>query len=394
MAGFYVPLVRSPSIWTTPHVEFSTSMTFENLIMGLNDQFSLYDSINEGAFSVLGDISLLTTTANSNIVVAVNELDSDLWGAGGGNITDLDWDETSIVSALNTLGSIVKIGDSNREDHISRDSSFEIIIGQPGDTTVIFSLISEGDLYFEAGNDVTVNVGNELILQHDGNDMITIDLSDPNVNDITSHGDVNIYSTYGEIGLYPATEMHMGGNPSNPSMSYEFGAQTGSNTIVSHFDTLHVTEGTLDHKVEGNEVTWLDDNGFVRANLNFADGTETTFILQDEGTFGTGGVTNLVGSNLVFKDNSGNRFGAVAPTTGNNLQIQTGSTPAINFSNDGASFTGAIKLPTTGPSKVPDEFQTELGTSYNAVHQLLDALNRKVPLVYTRYGVLLNKMTP
>jgi hypothetical protein len=369
-------------------------MTFENLIMGLNDQFSLYDSINEGAFSVLGDISLLTTTANSNIVVAVNELDSDLWGAGGGNITDLDWDETSIVSALNTLGSIVKIGDSNREDHISRDSSFEIIIGQPGDTTVIFSLISEGDLYFEAGNDVTVNVGNELILQHDGNDMITIDLSDPNVNDITSHGDVNIYSTYGEIGLYPATEMHMGGNPSNPSMSYEFGAQTGSNTIVSHFDTLHVTEGTLDHKVEGNEVTWLDDNGFVRANLNFADGTETTFILQDEGTFGTGGVTNLVGSNLVFKDNSGNRFGAVAPTTGNNLQIQTGSTPAINFSNDGASFTGAIKLPTTGPSKVPDEFQTELGTSYNAVHQLLDALNRKVPLVYTRYGVLLNKMTP
>jgi hypothetical protein len=393
MAGFYVPLARSPSIWTTPHVEFSTSMTFENLIMGLNDQFSLYDSINEGAFSVLGDISLLTTTANSNIVVAVNELDSDLWGAGGGNITALDWDETSIVSALNTLGSIVEIGDSSRQDHIIRDSSFEIIIGQPGDNTVMFSLISEGDLYFEAGNNITANVGNELILQHDGVDQIVFDMSDPNVNNVTSTGDYNVYST-GELGMYPTTELHMGGTPSNPSTTFDFGTSVGQVTrITSHYDTIQTTEGTLDHKVNGNIVRWKDSTGATRATLDFTNSNETSFVVEPSATFGSTDTTTLVGSSLIFKDENEDQFGAVAPIAGNNLQIQTGSTTAIDFSSSGASFTGAIRLPKTGPSKVPDEFQTELGTAYNGIHELLDALNRKVPLVYTRHGVLLNKMT-
>lgn len=394
MAGFYVPLVRSPSVWMTPHVEFSTTMTFENLIMGLNDQFSLYDSINIGAFAVLGDISQLTTTANSNIVVAVNELDSDLWGEGGGNISDLIWEETSIASALNTLATIVNINDSDRDNHISRDSSFEIIVGTPGDTDIDFDMISTGDLLLQGGGDVTINVGGELVLQHDGLEQINIDMSNPNYNNINSQGDLNLFST-GDIGLYPTNNLELGGTPSDPSMTIDFGTTPGdTTTITSHYDTVQVIEGTLDHKVEGNEVSWLDASGYVRANLNFNDPTDTTFILQDNGTIGTGGVTNLVGEPINFLDQSGQQYGAVTTHTGNNLQIQTGNTPAVNFTSSGATFTGAVRLPKTGPSKVPDEFQTELGTAYNGIHELLDALNRKVPLVYTRYGVLLNKMTP
>ena len=321
MAGFYVPLVRHPSPWMTPHVEFTTTMTFENLIMGLNDQFTLYDSVNSGAFEVLGDLSLLTTTADSDIVSAVNELDSDLWGAGGGSIAALDWEETSIVSALNTLGTIVKIEDSSREDHVLRDSSFDIIIGQPGDSDVEFNLVSEGDLYFEAGKNITANVGDKIILQHNGVDQIIYDMSDSNSNSISSQGDLNLFST-GDIGLYSTNNLYIGGDDSNPSISIDLGTSAGDvTTITSHYDTVQVIEGTLEHKVDGNKVTWKDNNDDVRATLNYINPTETTFIVQSEGTFGSQDTTTLVGSSLVFKDENGNQFGALAPIAGNNLQI-------------------------------------------------------------------------
>ena len=94
----------------TPHPVFQTTDTFQQLVDDLNTQGSVVDSNFHYVDSAIGPdagsgftlAGLLTTSGN--LVDAINELDSDLFGAGGGAFKS----ETS-TTAKTVVGAIVEL---------------------------------------------------------------------------------------------------------------------------------------------------------------------------------------------------------------------------------------------------------------------------------------------
>lgn len=395
MSGFNTPITRLDPIWSTPHKEFSTTMTFEQMVYSLNDQFDLYDSINASTFEGLGNLDDLTTSRDSDFVVAINELDSDLWGAGGGNITDLLFPATSVGDALNQLAIAVGTDNPSFNPNIigSVDSEFFILAGGPIGNDL--NLISGNDVNIIAGDSNSagnINLrGNPFINFENagGVTKLQFDTSNANGAEIIGKPDVMMRGT--DVYLAASNSIKLGGSLANPSTTLDFSDPT--DTLITHGGSVKniYTAGELTQRVDGGLVSYNDPNDDTRYSIDYSNATDVVHYSRTDAVYRADGTSTIRGTEVILQNELGVPYGGFDETLTGHLEIKSSGATAIEFGTDFAQFPGEIRLPATGTGSPPAEFITSVPGTV-AVDQLLDALNNKVPLVYNRDGVVLNEL--
>lgn len=114
-----------------------------------------------GAFNAVdafigGDSSVLPTTATT-LVYAIKEIDEDIHGVGGGNaVTDLDTEAGNLVDAINEIESVF---DASQTQIVSNDD-FSITV-MTGD----LSMVASGDATLDVEGGLTLSTGSQISLQ-------------------------------------------------------------------------------------------------------------------------------------------------------------------------------------------------------------------------------------
>lgn len=127
----------------TPSIVYETTDTFAQLIADLNSNAGYYDSDLRYLDSAVGDRNLLTTTATASVgegtidlVAAINELDSDLHGSGGGTFKDLtNTDAGTVVAAINEIEALFDASASTITNSITVQGSITIPAAGTGSIT-------------------------------------------------------------------------------------------------------------------------------------------------------------------------------------------------------------------------------------------------------------------
>lgn len=180
----------------------------------ITDSFKEFkDKVNTVSYNV-GDPVNLTTTGDSDVVQAINEIDSDIHGAGGGNVkADLNYvayQETvnsgTVVGSLNAISSF--IGDSANV----LDVNASTIVGAINEIEAVFDASATeitspssfenyitGDWLVDASGDITLDAGGtDIYLKHGGTTRFTYNLGTTNEIDVS--GDL-VYDVTGDITL-------------------------------------------------------------------------------------------------------------------------------------------------------------------------------------------------
>ena len=379
---------------------FSTTDTFQQLVNKLNDGMLLQDSDLRYLDGRIGDLTELTTT-QENLVKAINELDSDLFGAGGGSAaTELVGSQKTIVDAVNLLTGALD-PDFNG---FNGEADSDFVIRANGHASLL--LQSDSDVVLEAGRDggtgdLYLSTQDKVVLQKDGTDRLTFTFSDSAgipINTVTSHGLYHLDAQDSVVFTSGANAFSLnnvvdyvlltGEVYSNiyGDLNQNVDGQVNFNLVGdSDVDTFkiervggqHFTVALDKGLSAGSQVTILETNEPMRlVSQNVEIKTtemvaETNFItLQDPNNVVWGGLDN----------NSG--F----------LTIQNQDSDALKFSTLGlnqrdAEFTGSITLPATGHGA-----PSLLGLSSRQLHTILEALDNKIPKVYDKNGTLLNPL--
>ena len=180
-----------------PHPLFETTDTFQQLIDHLNAYGDSVDANLLWLDSSIGDRNFLTTERKDQIVNAINEIDSDIYGAGGGNFaTQTLSREKTILGAIN---SIFDVFDPDSAGFHFDSESFNLVVSGHGQS---LSLISDSDIniiaaYDGNGGDVRINVDDRFIIGSLGTERVkyTFDsLGGKNLNTLYSNGIYEMHS--------------------------------------------------------------------------------------------------------------------------------------------------------------------------------------------------------
>jgi hypothetical protein len=376
-----------------PHIIYETTDTFQQMIFHMNDNADVVDSDLRYLDSAIGDRNMLTTEALSTVarygcttdmlpihgktdlVVAINELDSDLHGAGGGNFAQLVHTEAkTVVDAINEIEAVF---DANAGQIIT-DSAFDIITNGDWTNTV------NGDFILDVSGNITLDADGNNIYFRDGAATRLTHTMGP-TNTVASNGNYVLDAT-GDIVL-----------------------DADAGTIVFKDDDVDVFRFLLNSttieavgylRISGDDGVEIDaeDDIILDAggdNIKFNTGgqerinwtlgaTNTGYVTGAFVIDASSGITLDNGDGYLTLKEDGTTYARLVDRNGE-LRLQSGTTTAIDFTGANAEFLGVITIPSSGPGSI-----TNGNISSNTVHEIVDELNARIPNVYDRSGVLLN----
>lgn len=289
------------------------------------DTFSKFVELTNETIEYVGDSAELTTTATT-LSTAIKELDSDLYGAGGGiAAATLNTDQKNIVGAINEIEAVFDASASE----ISVSGNFSI-------TTSSNALVVEGDVIPNA--DGTKDLGavgaewQDLYVDGTANiDTLQVDENATVTGTLTVNGaSTTINSTTITLGNENTDNVVFGADVNsnivpNSNSTYSLGSASQQWSVLyadsAQFNKLVIDNVTIDgSSVAGSAgITITASTGDIELNANGAD-----VILKDD-TVTYGSLTN----------NSGN------------LQIKSGTTVAVSFTGANTTLGGTLTVPTT-----------------------------------------------
>lgn len=262
--------------------------TFTDLISNIND--ISYD---------LGATGRLTTNQDSDVIGAINELELGIRGTSNNLVaTDLaDFTANNIVSALHELDSDMHgAGGGNAKADLT--TSAKSIVGAINEIEAVFDAstyeitaganqfdITSGVFNVNATGDITLDASGDIILDGDGADVLLKDNG-------TQYGALT--NTSGDLIV-----------------------KSGTTTALT-FSGANVTTA--------GQIT-LGNANIVRTGSVTIDATANISLDAD-------------GGNVYLKD-GGTQYGALT-ASGSNLIVKSGSTTAVTFDGDKATFAGPI----------------------------------------------------
>ena len=356
------------------HPLFQTTDTFQQLIQDLNRYGDLVDSNFRYVDSAIGPGGTLVLnglenfTANS-IVDALNELDSDIHGAGSGSGADLNTEAKTLVDAINEIESVFDAS----EETITTTGALGITTG--GDVTMDI----DGAFEVDASGRVVLDAGTgEFILRSAGTPRVTTSLGTTNVIEV--NGSIT-WDVAGDITLDAAGDDVVIAD--NGSTIFAFNTSTTSLTVTGNFK--QIATGNIELYAQGDVI--LDAIG---DDVIFQDGGVETYKFRNNGIISrdgdialdvTGAVTLDPTLGVVALKKDGIQFAAFEEN-GSNLIIKTGTTTSMAFSPTNVLFAGNITMPSTGTGSPHTSAKTVAGA--------LAEVNARIPNVYDRNGTLLN----
>jgi hypothetical protein len=262
--------------------------TFTDLISNIND--ISYD---------LGATGRLTTNQDSDVIGAINELELGIRGTSNNLVaTDLaDFTANNIVSALHELDSDMHgAGGGNAKADLTTNAKS------------IVAAINEIEAVFDASTYEITAGANQF--------------------DVTS-GDFNVNAT-GDITLDASGDIILDGDDADVLLKdagTQYGAltNTSGNLIVKSGTTTALTFSGANVTTAGS-IT-LGNANIIRTGSVVVDATANITLDAD-------------GGNVYLKD-GGTQYGALT-ASGSNLIVKSGSTTAVTFDGDKATFSGPI----------------------------------------------------
>ena len=258
----------------------------------------LISDINDISFD-LGATGRLTTNQDSDVVGAINELKLGISGTSNNLVaTDLaDFTADNIVSALHELDSDMHgAGGGNAKADLTTDAKN------------IVAAINEIEAVFDASTYEITAGSNQF--------------------DVTS-GDFNVNAT-GDITLDASGDIILDGDDADVLLKdagTQYGAltNTSGNLIVKSGTTTALTFSGANVTTAGS-IT-LGNANIIRTGSVVVDATANITLDAD-------------GGNVYLKD-GGTQYGALT-ASGSNLIVKSGSTTAVTFDGDKATFSGPI----------------------------------------------------
>jgi hypothetical protein len=258
----------------------------------------LISDINDISFD-LGATGRLTTNQDSDVVGAINELELGIRGTSNNLVaTDLaDFTADNIVSALHELDSDMHgAGGGNAKADLTTDAKS------------IVAAINEIEAVFDASTYEITAGANQF--------------------DVTS-GDFNVNAT-GDITLDASGDIILDGDDADVLLKdagTQYGAltNTSGNLIVKSGTTTALTFSGANVTTAGS-IT-LGNANIIRTGSVVVDATANITLDAD-------------GGNVYLKD-GGTQYGALT-ASGSNLIVKSGSTTAVTFDGDKATFSGPI----------------------------------------------------
>lgn len=258
----------------------------------------LISDINDISFD-LGATGRLTTNQDSDVVGAINELELGIRGTSDNLVaTDLaDFTADNIVSALHELDSDMHgAGGGNAKADLTTDA--KNIVAAVNEIEAVFDAstyeitaganqfdITSGDFNVNATGDITLDASGDIILDGDGADVLLKDAG-------TQYGALT--NTSGDLIV-----------------------KSGTTTALTFSGANVTTAGSIT----------LGNANIIRTGSVVVDATANITLDAD-------------GGNVYLKD-GGTQYGALA-ASGSNLIVKSGSTTAVTFDGDKATFSGPI----------------------------------------------------
>ena len=301
-------------------------------ITALTDSFKiLRDNLNTISNNV-GDPDLLTTTSraftegntdvaqrsdSSDVVSALNELDSDLHGPGGGDVkNDLNYlsyainrvRDSGVTGAINAIDAYIG-GDSdtlNVEANTIRDAINEIEAVFDAST---LKINAGGNFRFDGAGDLEVNLdGGDITFLKDSDQYAQLTLGTTTTLDITIAGLIRTADSAGgnfEIDAGGDITLDADGN----QIRFKNGAGGDEVTHNLNDDATYEIDAPSTYTVDAGGDIILDADG---GNVIFKDGGTTDYNFATDGTVSrTGNLTldisgdivlDAAGDNITFKD--------------------------------------------------------------------------------------------
>jgi len=290
----------------------------------LTDSFKIFrDNVNTISVNV-GDPDLLTTTTragqrsdSSDVVSALNELDSDLHGAGGGDVkNDLNYvsyaintvRDSGMTGAINAIDAFIG-GDSdslNVEANTIKDAINEIEAVFDASTKKINSA---PNFVFDGGADLEINVdGGDVTFKKDSDQYAKLTLGTTTVLDMTVAGQITTGDSAGgnfEIDAGGDITLDADGN----QIRFKNGAGGDEVTHNLNDDATYEIDAPSTYTVDAGGDVILDADG---GNVTFKDGGTTDYNFATDGTVSRTGdltldisgdiVLDAAGDNITFKD--------------------------------------------------------------------------------------------
>lgn len=356
------------------HPLFQTTDTFQQLIQDLNRYGDLVDSNFRYVDSAIGPGGTLVLnglenfTANS-IVDALNELDSDIHGAGSGSGADLNTEAKTLVDAINEIESVF---DASAET-ITTTGALGITSGGDltADVTGAFEVDASGRIVLDAGT-------GEFILREGGTPRVTASLG--TTNTWVVNGNMT-FDVAGDITLDAAGDDVIIAD--NGTSIFAFDTSIPSMTVSGNFH--QIATGSIGIYATNDII--LDAIG---NDITFAAGGVDMFNFSSNGIISrdgdialdvTGAVTLDPTLGVVALKKDGIQY-ASFEENGSNLIIKTGTTTSMSFSPTNVLFAGNITMPASGTGSPHTAAKTVAGA--------LAEVNARIPNVYDRNGTLLN----
>ena len=385
-----------------PHPLFETTDTFQQLIDHLNAYGDSVDANLIWLDSAIGDRNLLTTEKKDAIVHAINEIDSDIYGAGGGNFAaDTLSREKTILGAIN---SVFGVFDPDSAGFSFDSSSFHLVVGGSGNR---LSLVSDSDINIIAahdnnGGDVKISVDDRVQLMHLEQERLNFTFTTEgakNKNTLYSNGIYEMHSKDSVLFKSDANALSLNG-------VVDWKLESGKISTRLHGEVEQQIDG--DYTIIFNNPT--SDNVFTLSRAGRA--SEISLVISKDSDYALRTGTNLsIESPEIalkatkvtnetdvtsLKSPSGLVYGGLTNESGF-LTIRSNQDSAfLSLVTEGTNqrttqVNGMLELPARPMSGAMSlEFD---GISSRKLHDILEAVNNKIPRVYDRDGNLLNTLS-
>lgn len=363
-------------------IVLETTDTFSQLISDLNTNRLRRDSDFAYLDSAIGPGGTLTLdglsdfTANT-LVDALNELDSDLHGSGGGSGSDLDTQAKTVVGAINEIEAVF---DANA-GKITTDSAFDVTSAGAETHTVTgnFEVDASADIILDAdGQNVTFKDGGVTRLDFAMGATNTLSVTNNLVIDAV--GDITLDADGNNIKFMNGA----GGDEVDHQLT-----DAGAYNVTYPGNVTHAVTGDLIYEVTGRDLI-IKDSADEKLRINITDTPNITFagtqssIVNTSGTF----ALNIVGDIIldadggdVFVRDDGTQYARLQNNSGE-VRFYSGTNEVFRGDSADMNVRRAIQLPASGAG-TPH-------TTAKTLHGALAEINERIPNVYNRSGTLLN----
>ena len=328
-----------PRFHDSDHPLFQTTDTFQQLIQDLNHFGDNVDSDMKYLDSAIGPetdgfrltkLKGLEDLAANTLVDAINELDSDLHGVGGGNFkADTNTEYKTVTDAINEVERVfdASAGEILYPTGDATETQTRLLISTNQSGGQRIDMKSGHDIILDAVNDVVVDAGGGNITFKD--DSVTrFDFALGGTNNVTVTGNYYL-NVDGTITLDAEANIITYKNGTGGDQVTHTLADNATYTINYPSDVIHTqTAGDLTFTVPGDDVIFNGNGGEAfRINLDAAPNLTLT------GT--SASVTNTAGDFTV------NAFASYVLNTNN-------ATYTWTFDSDRISHTGNLDLDISG----------------------------------------------